>query len=327
MDLQELDRSVEFFFRNGLANSTQRTYNSAKKRYIMFCSSVNLPPLPVTEQLLCRFVSYLANQSLTHSTIKGYLAGVRHLHIAEGLGDPRISAMAQLEQVLRGVKLTQARGRGTKGQSRSRLPITVDLLCKLKKVWSDTASGTMLWAAASTCFFGFLRSGEVTIPSDHGYDEGAHLSFADVAVDCLQDPKIVKIKIKASKTDPFRLGVDIFIGRTNDSICPVVALMSYMAKRGNGPGPLFKFEDGKPLTRARFVAKVKEALTSAGVDSSHYSGHSFRSGAATTASKQWINDATIKMLGRWKSNAYLLYIKTPREQLAAISRLLTHPLK
>lgn len=327
MDLQELDRSVEFFFRNGLASSTQRAYNSAKKRYITFCLSVSIPPLPVTEQLLCRYVSYLANQSLAHSTIKGYLAGVRHLHIAEGLGDPHINTMAQLEQVLRGIKLTQARGKGSKGHPHPRLPIMIDLLHKLKKVWSKTVSGTMLWAAASTCFFGFLRSGEITVPSDHSYDEGAHLSFSDVAIDCLHEPRIVKIRIKASKTDPFRLGVDIFIGRQDDTICPVIALMSYMAKRGNGPGPLFRFDDGKPLTRARFVAKVKEALTSAGVDSSHYSGHSFRSGAATTAAKQGVNDATIKMLGRWKSNAYLLYIKTPREQLAAISRQLTLPLK
>jgi hypothetical protein len=63
---------------------------------------------------------------------------------------------------------------------------------------------------------------------------------------------------------------------------------------------------------------MKEALISAGVDCSPYSGHSFRSGAATTAAKQGISDATIKMLGRWKSSAYQLYI----EQLAAYSRRL-----
>ena len=44
----------------------------------------------------------------------------------------------------------------------------------------------------------------------------------------------------------------------------------------------------------------------AGIDFVPYSGHSFRSGAATTAAKQGISDATIKMLGRWKSSAYQL---------------------
>ena len=109
------------------------------------------------------------------------------------------------------------------------------------------------------------------------------------------------------------------MGRTGNELCPVAATLAYMVQRGPGPGPLFKFQDGKPLTRQRFVARVHEALTSAGVDSSAYSGHSFRSGAATTAAKCGVSDAVIKMLGRWKSSAYQLYIKTPRDQLAKIS--------
>ena len=60
------------------------------------------------------------------------------------------------------------------------------------------------------------------------------------------------------------------------------------------------------------------------VDSTAYSGHSFRSGAATTAATQGISDTTIKMLGRWKSSAYQVYIKTPRKQLASYSRRLGH---
>ena len=124
----------------------------------------------------------------------------------------------------------------------------------------------------------------------------------------------LRIKIKASKTDPFRQGVDIFVGRTGNELCPVVATLAYMVQRRPGPGPLFKFQDGKPLTRQRFVARVREALTSAGVDSSAYSGHTFRSGAATTAAKCGVSDVVIKMLRRWKSSAYQLYIKTPRDQ-------------
>ena len=104
----------------------------------------------------------------------------------------------------------------------------------------------MLWAAALLCFFGFLRSGEITVPSDSTFDEGAHLSFKDVAVDSFQEPRLLKVRIKASKTDPFRLGADIFVGRTNNSLCPVTAVLAYMVARGSGPGPFFRFSDGKP---------------------------------------------------------------------------------
>ncbi len=229
------------------------------------------------------------------------------MHISEGWGYPNINRMAKLEQVLKGIKSAQAKGQGP--SKKKRLPVTLDILSKLRGVWQQVESGSMLWAAASLCFFGFLRSGEITIPSDTAYDEGAHLNFNDVAVDGLENPKMLRLRIKA---DPFRVGVDIFVGRTGTPLCPVEALLIYM-------GPLFRFRDGRPLTRTRFVAKVKGALTTAGVDQAGYSGHSFRIGAATTAAHQGISDAT---LGRWKSNAYQLYIRTPREQLAAVSQQL-----
>ena len=80
-------------------------------------------------------------------------------------------------------------------------------------------------------------------------------------------------------------------------------------------GPLFLFEDGNPLTRERFVARVQEVLQQIGIDQSKYSGHSFRIGAATTAARTGIQDSLLKTLGRWESVAYQLYVTTPREQL------------
>lgn len=313
---------MDFYFRNGIAVSTQKAYNSAKKRYNTFCTENTFPPLPTSEHLLGRFVSALANENLCHNTIKCYLSGIRHLHIAEGFGDPNISGMAKLEQVLKGIKSTQAKG----VKKTPRMPITPELLLKLKCAWikgtGRDRDGCMLWAAAALCFFAFLRSGEITVPSDTAFDDKAHLSFRDVTTDSLKNPTTLKVRIKASKTDPFRVGVDVFVGRTDNVLCPVAAVLTYMAVRGPEPGPLFTFKDGKPLTRARFVTQVRQALAAAGVNPKNHSGHSFRSGAATTAARQGISDATIKMLGRWKSNAYQLYIQTPKEQLAAFSKRL-----
>ena len=77
------------------------------------------------------------------------------------------------------------------------------------------------------------------------------------------------------------------------------------------------------MTRPNFVEAVRKSLDTAGIDSSQYLGHSFRSGAVTTAAKQGISDATIMMFGCRRSNACQRYIRTQREQLAAFSRVLS----
>ena len=99
------------------------------------------------------------------------------------------------------------------------------------------------------CFFGFLRSGEAVIERDSAFDASQHLSFADISVDNIAQPTFIKVRIKQSKTGPFRVGMDVIIGRTEGKLCPVAAVLNYLAKRGPGSGPLFWFEDGRPLTR------------------------------------------------------------------------------
>ena len=229
--------------------------------------------------------------------------------------------MARLEQVLRGVKISQAK-RGKQGGSR--LPISVDILEKLRAAWAtgERQDSTMLWAAAALCFFGFLRSGELTVPEGTSYNQDTHMSLEDVAVDNKKDPQMLRVRLKTSKTDPFRRGIDVYIGRTENKLCPVTAVLAYLKSRGAGKGPLFQLQNGRPLTRARFVIEVKKALDRAGIKSTHFSGHSFRSGAATTAAARGIGDATIKMLGRWNSSAYQVYIKTPRAHLAKVASAL-----
>ena len=64
------------------------------------------------------------------STVKNYLAAIRHFQIALSLGDPDMGNMPQLEYVIKGLKRS-----ATYSSKRSRLPITLDLLCQLKSVW------------------------------------------------------------------------------------------------------------------------------------------------------------------------------------------------
>lgn len=111
----------------------------------------------------------------------------------------------------------------------------------------------------------------------------------------------------------------IHVGRTSQSLCPVAAMLSYLAVRPASLGPLFIFEDGTSLSRERLVAAFTQALTLAGIDAAGYKGHSFRIGAATAAARAGVPDSLIQTLGRWKSSAFLSYIRTPREVLSAAS--------
>jgi len=143
-----------------------------------------------------------------------------------------------------------------------------------------------------------------------------HLCFNDIAVDNPAQPQVVQITIKQSKTDPFRKGVKLYLGKTSSDLCPVVSLPSSQRQQA------WAFEDGRLLTRQRLVQALRGALQAAGIDQNKYCGHSFRIGAATTGAEKGIEDSIIKTLGRWNSIAYLQYVKIPREQQASYSKLL-----
>jgi hypothetical protein len=171
----------------------------------------------------------------------------------------------------------------------------------------------MLWAAFCTAWFGFLRVSEFTSPPS-GFDPAVHLSLNDVAVDSHLHPSAVMLSIKASKTDPFRKGVQLFLPRTNHLLCPVSSLSHFLHRRGSLPGPLFVFSDGTALSRRHVTERLRAILASAGVDG-NFSSHSFRIGAATSASAAGLSDSMIRTLGRWSSDAYLVYVRTSQVTL------------
>jgi hypothetical protein len=270
----------------------------------------------------------LADQGLRHRTVKVYLSALRFMQIQAGLKDPFAQvAWPRLDYVVKGIKKVEAE----KGvASRTRLPITPSILQKLQEVWSTSSKccafdRKMLWAACCLGFFGFLRVGEMTAPGDATYDASVHLSISDIAVDNSKSPAVVRVTIKASKTDPFRKGVELYLGKTGTTVCPVTAMVSYLCVRGMSSGALFLFSDGRLLTRQRFVEALRTALGEANVPQDQYCGHSLRIGAATTAAAKGMDGSIIKTLGRWESVAYLQYIKIPRQQLAGYSRLLVSP--
>ncbi|KLO04126.1 hypothetical protein SCHPADRAFT_788685, partial [Schizopora paradoxa] len=84
------------------------------------------------------------------------------------------------------------------------------------------------------------------------------------------DPSYVTLLIPASKTDPFRKGIKIYIAAA--------------------PGQ-------------------HTSLAAAGIDPSPFAGHSFRRGAASAAAAAGFADHEIQLLGRWHSDCFKLYIE------------------
>ena len=247
------------------------------------------------------------------------------MQVTLGLPEPReYSSMPRLRLVQSGIQRTHATQQAA-ADTRVRLPITPAILLKLKEQWTPhkaDADIVMLWAAASLCFFGFFRSGEITIPSLTSFDASKHLAWGDVAVDNTDNPQTLKVHLKVSKTDQLGKGVDVYVSKTNGPLCPVTATMHYMTVRGAAAGPFFILKNGTPLTKSTFTARIREALQALGLPAEHFAGHSFRIGAATAAASAGIEDSVIRTMGRWSSSAFLAYIRTPREQLATFSRSL-----
>ena len=131
-------------------------------------------------------------------------------------------------------------------------------------------------------FFGFLRLGEMTCNSP--YFPAVHLSPCDITfLPNSLSPEHTSVRIKVSKTDPFRSGHTIIIGKTAHPICSVRAMQVFLSFRGTSPGPLFQYLSRSPLTKAGLTSETRQLLSMAGLQPSEYAGHSYRIGAATTS--------------------------------------------
>ena len=77
----------------------------------------------------------------------------------------------------------------------------------------------MIWAACCMAFFGFLRIGEMTVPDGSSFDPSVHLGVSDITVNNAKSPSLLRVMIKQSKTDSFRKGMELYIGRANSHLC------------------------------------------------------------------------------------------------------------
>ena len=125
--------------------------------------------------------------------------------------------------------------------------------------------------------------------------------------DTLTAIKLSLVNYKHS--DPSR-PADILVYR-DKPVCPVFHLLEFLAIRGTAAGPLFCWPDNTPVHRAYFTRVLKDALRFCDLDLTRYKTHSFRIGAASWAAAKGMSDTQIRLFGRWKSNAFLRYIRMP----------------
>ena len=317
-----INRRARKLLHGGLAKSSRNTYATGQRRYVKFCKMVGAKPIPTSESILTLFVTHLATANISLRTIKVYLAAVRHIHVCKGLHKHFNQQITpRLHLILRGIQKRLSSRHFTK----PRLPITLPILRSIKRALSkDTPSydNTIFWAMCCLAFFGFLRVSEFTIPGDSTYDPACHLSLNDIAVDSRANPRLLQLLLKQSKTDQFKQGVTVDLGATDNPVCPVKAVLSYLEKRSTRPGPLFITSEGKDWTRRMFCASLKSVLHKLKLDQHSYNTHSFRIGAATSASLAQLSDTHIQILGRWRSNAFKSYIRPAPRELAKLSKVM-----
>jgi len=267
---------------------------------------------------LAEFVTYLADPvGAAPVTVKTYMAAIRSLHIEQGYGDP-FAGTSLPHRVYTGVK----RVHGT-GPRLIRMPVTLEVLRRIvyrlrRATWLHHTNQLMIGAACSLAFFAFLRCGELT-----------GLEQSDVTIRG-HPQKHLSVYLQASKTDPFRQGCQLSVGCTapaHASICAVRLVEAYrqaVVPTNAKNDPLFRFRNRTPLSRSSLTSTVQRLLKEDGCPhASAYKGHSFRSGAATTAASAGVPDWLIKVMGRWASDAYQTYIKTPQTTLLNVSHTLS----
>ena len=86
------------------------------------------------------------------------------------------------------------------------------------------------------------------------------LSWGDVSVDDRASPTMVKIHLRQSKCDQFGKGVEVIIGRTDTSTCPIAALTTYIFHRQDIPGAFLLTKEGSPATKSYHIREILSSI-------------------------------------------------------------------
>ena len=294
---------IAYYQQSSLSASTLNTYSTAVNDYIQFCYTVSTSPFPLSEHLLQCYITNLARR-VSYNTIKTYLAGIQYTSIMLG-HNRNIAAMNILYYTLCDIR----RVLGNK-QKPHRQPFTIThiraIFTYLNRLPLHPRDKLLLRSAVTLAFFGFFRSSEYTSPSQQYFDPAHTLLITDIRFSV--NYAMAYINIKSSKTDPFKVGITLRVAAVGSDICPVLALLEFIRNCHHISDPLYTYNNGSYLTRSQLSGIITSIWPNANLNT-----HSFRIGGASCAAAADIADSSIKLLGRWSSNAYQRYIHVADE--------------
>ena len=297
-DIKTLQEETLLNLKNSKANNTIRAYKSDFKDFVLFCVQNGFKSLPSEPKIVSLYLTQLSTKDIKISTIKRRLVSIGVIHKLKGhyLDTKHPSIIENLMGIKR------RKGVNQKGKK----PLLINNLKKIINVIDEQQKGIIKrFRDRSIILIGFsggFRRSEIV---GLDYDD---LEFVKEGL---------KINIKRSKTDQFGegtiKGLPFF---DNSEYCPVVSIQNWIEISKISSGPLFRrFSKGSNLTEKRLTDQtvaliIKNYLNLAGIDSRNYSGHSLRSGFATTAAEAGVEERSIMaMTGHKSSEMVRRYIK------------------
>lgn len=316
------------FMWHALVPATRSAYESAVMSYSAFARAqgVKGPLFPAAADMVADWIASEAvrlglrpgRPTIGRGTLEARVQGLISWHTDLNL-DPAGCRAPVVRRTIRGAKKLIGVKPVRPAPPITR-PILFDMLGAIARRPQDyggTLAATGLVTAFVVAFACFLRSGEFTHTN---FDPRFNLSRS-----CVVWPKTpgepVKLRIPASKTDPFGETVLVVVPRDGGPRCPVRLLRVWLdvSPLQEPNDPLF-WMPGGGFPKTRVVQLMRRALLDAGIpDPSSYSGHSFRRGAATWAASVGVPESQIQLLGRWASLSVRRYTDVPAAQVARVS--------
>ena len=297
-DLKTLQEETLLNLQSSKAQNTVRAYKSDFKDFALFCVQNGFKSLPTEPKIIALYLTNLSTKGVKMSTIKRRLVSIGIIHKLKGhYLDTKHPII--IENIM-GIK--RRKGSIQKGKK----PIKINILKELIEVIDEDKGEKIKKIRDRTIiligFSGGFRRNEI-ISLD--YDD---LQFVSEGL---------KINLKRSKTDQYGEGsVKALPHFDNSTYCPVLSLKKWIEISNINSGPLFRrFSKGSKLSENRLTDQtvallIKKYLTLAGIDNKDYSGHSLRSGFATSAAESGAEERSIMaMTGHKTAEMVRRYIK------------------